>query len=121
MSASSRARTARATGQGQAVPRTGRAQQWKEEQAHHQPSEHAGSEPLGGAAVAWKISVKQGKGKPRRSRAVDVRNQPRNRRMNVVAGPLTERRLEALIGLERLQYAQFGLGEHQQGMRGASA
>jgi hypothetical protein len=39
----------------------------------------------------------------------------------MLSGPVTERDLETLIGLERFKYAQFGFAEYKRGVREASA
>ena len=41
--------------------------------------------------------------------------------MNILPGPIAERDLETLIGLERVKYTEFGFAEHQQGVRDDSA
>jgi hypothetical protein len=67
------------------------------------------------------MPVEISKGEAGGGRSIDIRNHPRQQRMNVFSGPIAERNLKTLIRLKRFKYAQLGFDEHQQGMRYASA
>jgi len=69
-------------------------------QIHYEPPEETGDDPFHETATAWQMPIKVGKGKARGSRPIEIRKQPGHQGMNIFPSPVTQRRLEALIGLK---------------------
>jgi len=90
-------------------------------QIHYEPPEETGDDPFHETATAWQMPIKVGKGKARGSRPIEIRKQPGHQGMNIFPSPVTQRRLEALIGLKGFKYTEFGFTHHEQCMRDASA